>query len=66
MIELTAQEREKFALWCECRARSSAPIIEQLSQLTIGENQLVRQYKFEVAACQFLARLLRETESQTI
>ena len=64
MIELTPQERDKFALYLEQRAESDLQISQQLE--TLGHTPMIQKLKGEAMAAQVIAQRLRDTEVETL
>jgi hypothetical protein len=67
MINLTQQEREKFAAFLEQEAESALGLAEQAEKLkTPPTDSIAKKLRIEVAANRIVAGLLRSTETDTI
>lgn len=61
MIELTAEERDRFATWLEQEAATDKGLLEQMKQLE-GMAPMIQHRKVEIAAALMVARKLRSIE----
>lgn len=77
MIELTQQERDKFALWLEKEAEQSDMIAKQADSMKGGRDDIGNQHnviweqvasreRMWAATCTIVAKRLRSIESMTI
>jgi len=68
VINLTDQEREKFALYLEQDAASNRALAEQMQKMdTTGTmGALASKYKNEAAAAMIVAAKLRSIESDSV
>ena len=65
MINLTDEERRKFAAWLMQEAHSNDVIIKQMEKLP-GLETGIKKYRLEAAAYLMIARRLESTEKMTI
>lgn len=68
MINLTDQEREKFALYLEQDAASNSAMAEQMKKMDPAGamGMLAKKYKAEAAAAMIVAAKLRSIEVDTV
>ena len=64
-MNLTPQERVRFAEWLECEAATSAGIVAQMERAGTGAfpKFVIEREKSEAVAAILIARRLRATES---
>jgi hypothetical protein len=58
MINLTAEEREKFSAYLEQEAKSNLAVIEQMEKLSNPPQAAIDRYRHEGLACKIVARML--------
>lgn len=66
MIDLTPDERRKFAAWLRQQFTTATGIAVESSKLPGMGATLASRYKAEAAAYLMVARILESTEAQTI
>ena len=66
MIDLTPDERRKFAVWLRQQFTTATGIAVESSKLPGMGATLASRYKAEAAAYLMVARILESTEAQTI
>ena len=59
-MQLTAEERERFAAWLEAEAESDDGLAEQLDEM---DHPFAGEWRASAAAKRRVARILRATES---
>jgi hypothetical protein len=65
-VNLTQEERDRFAAYLEMDAASSKAIAEQMVNLPgAAMAELVRRERIVAAACLLIAQRLRSTQSET-
>ena len=65
-MNLTSEERIKFAKWLEREAATGKEIMTQLTSLGEYTKVLVKKEQLELAAALVIARKLRSIESQQV
>lgn len=65
MVNLTDQERDKFATWLLQEAKVNDDLIEQMDKLSVPD-ALIKHKKMEVVAMALVAGILGNTEVQSI
>lgn len=66
MIDMTPDERRKFAAWLRQQFTTATGIAVESSKLPGMGATLASRYKAEAAAYLMVARILESTEAQTI
>jgi hypothetical protein len=67
VIELTKEERDKFAAWLEQEARSNDEMARNCEKVKgLSMEALAKKLKAEALAAVVVAKLLRRTEDLTI
>jgi len=64
MITLTTREREKFAKWCEQRARDNQVIADRTAELPGIGTAMARLQRNEALALTAVAMLLQQIETE--
>jgi hypothetical protein len=62
---LSAEDRTKFAKWCENEVASNKAIITQMQNMNLPES-LIKEKRIETAACAVVFKMLSSVEEQTI
>ena len=65
-MNLTREERHRFATWCEAQAADAAAIVEQLKKLGPHGDIVAQREKQEAAAALLIAAKLRAIEEASI
>jgi len=66
-VMLTAEERERFAAWCEEDAKTTFGLVEQMGKLLGGGIEAVAKRKrTEALAQSIVAKMLRSAQSMTL
>ena len=66
MINLTKQERNRFAAYLEEEAKNDNLLLEQITKLMGKDHRIVQEKKFGVAAYLYVAKRLGSIEEYTI
>ncbi len=62
---LSAEDRAKFAAWCQQEVTSNKAILEQMKNMNLPE-ALMKEKRIETAACAVVFKMLSTGETQTI
>jgi hypothetical protein len=66
MINLSAQERDRFATWLEQEAESDDAMATQLGKLPGNYEAMRSKWNAEALAARVIARKLRSIETETL